>query len=197
MSTPQYAASDYQVAFKNILPSGDAWPDDINAVTNLTLAGLQPVYERTTARANDLLREVVPSSTLELLPEWEATYGLPDPCAGLSPTIEARRAQVVARAGATGGQDIPYLIRFAANLGYPITITQFTPSRFPFRLGQPFGGEAWAHAWQVNALTFTIERFTLGTSSLGEPFASWGNSVLQCEMQRIAPAHTIVNFFYS
>ena len=108
-----------------------------------------------------------------------------------------RRAQVVARLVALGGQSVPYFIAVALALLYPITITEFEPSRFGRRFGSRFGGDAWAHTWQVNAPTFTITRFRFGTSAFGEPFAVWDNTVLLCEMKRLAPAHTVLLFNFN
>ncbi|WP_197520275.1 putative phage tail protein, partial [Paraburkholderia tropica] len=54
-------------------------------------------YERSTSRANYLLIDSFPPTAYELLPEWESTLGLPDPCAGEAPTIPQRQAQVLAR----------------------------------------------------------------------------------------------------
>ena len=105
-----------------------------------------------------------------------------------------RQQQVAARFVAGGGQSVAFFVGFAATLGYPITITQFTPSRFHRGFGQPFGGVDWAHAWQVNAPTFTVERFAFGRDAFSEPFATWDNTVLFCEIRRLAPAHTTVLF---
>src|SRR5260363_17238 len=79
------------------------------------------------ARANRLLRDICISSTVELLPEWEATLGLPDPCTGPLSTVQARRAQAVARFANTGGQSAAHFIRMAAQLGYAISITCYAP----------------------------------------------------------------------
>lgn len=152
---------------------------------------------RQAARSNNLLLASFPASTVEQLPEWESALGLPDPCAGPSPTIQARQQQVVARFIAGGGQSVPFFESYAATLGYDITITEFAPSRFGNAFGRPFGGEPWAHAWQVNAPSFTIERFKFGTDGFGEPSTNWGNTVLQCELNRLKPAHTILIFSYS
>ncbi|WP_129240846.1 YmfQ family protein [Achromobacter veterisilvae] len=189
-------AGDFLQAFLKLLPRGRVWSRDLSSVQNRTLLGLNKVYETNTARANQLLVDVFPGSTYELLPEWEATLGLPDPCAGPAPTVQARRAQVVARLVATGGQSIPYFTTLAKNLGYEITITQFMPSRFGKRFGTPFGGADWAHSWQVNAPTFTVNRLRFG-DSFGGPFAYWNNNVLQCELLALRPAHTVLNFSYS
>lgn len=189
-------AADFLQAFLKLLPRGRVWSRDLGTVQNNGLLGLNTIYETNTARANQLLVDAFPGTTFELLPEWEFTMGLPDPCAGPAPTIQTRRAQVVARLTATGGQSIPYFVALAETLGYQITITQFMPSRFGKRFGSPFGGTDWAHAWQVNAPTFTVNRLHFG-DSFGVPFAFWTNNVLQCELLAVAPAQTILNFSYS
>ncbi len=178
------------------MPRGRVWPRDADAIQSRTLAGCAPTYTRLTARANNVISDGFPGSTYELLPEWEASLGLPDPCAGAAPTTQQRRNQAVSRLIATGGQSISYFTAVAAALGYTITITQFAPSRFGRPFGRAFGGVAWAFAWQVNAPTFTVNSFQFG-GSFGAPFANWGNNVLQCELKAYAPAHTTVLFSYS
>lgn len=196
MLAPNYSAADYLQALLALLPRGRVWPKDPDSQQVKVLSGFTPAFERLTGRANNLLIDAFPGTTYELLPEWESTLGLPDPCAGEAPTIQLRVAQVVARLTATGGQSIAYFKAIAAALGYAITITQFVPSRFGKPFGSLFGGIEWAFAWQVNAPTFTVTHAQFG-GSFGTAFASWGNNVLQCELQSYAPAHTIVNFSYS
>jgi uncharacterized protein YmfQ (DUF2313 family) len=198
MAAPVYRAEDYLAALQALMPRGRVWPRDSDAIQTKTLAGLAPSYVRNNQRAAAVLVESLPSTTYELLPEWEATLGLPDPCAGPSPTIEGRRAQVVARFAGSGGQSIPYMVSFAANLGYTITITEFVPAQVGLlRAGQPLNGAAWAYAWQVNYALNTIRNARVGAFSAGEPLASWGNAVLECELESIAPAHTVPIFTYS
>lgn len=189
-------AADFLQAFLKLLPPGRVWSRDSGSVQNGALLGLNTIYETNTARANQLLVDVFPGSTFELLPEWEATLGLPDPCAGEAPTIQARVAQVVARMTATGGQSVSYFKNLAAKLGYTVTISQFVPSRFGACFGKPFGGADWAYAWRVNAPTFTVNLNRFG-GAFGASFSWWNNNVLQCELAAAAPAHTILNFSYS
>ncbi|PRF79647.1 phage tail protein [Burkholderia multivorans] len=196
MRAPNYTAADFLRALQSLLPRGRVWPRDPDANQTKVLSGFTPCFEALAARAANLLIDAFPGTTYELLPEWEATLGLPDPCAGEAPTTEQRVAQVVERFVATGGQSIPYFKAVAKALGYEITTTQYVPAQFGMRFGAPFGGNDWAFAWQVNAPTFSVSHLTFG-GSFGTPFANWGNNVLQCELQRIAPAHTILNFSYS
>lgn len=197
MLAPNFKAADFLAAMQALLPRGRVWPRDQDAVQTKTLSGLAPSYERQTARANYLLVDAFPSTTYELLPEWESTLGLPDPCAGPAPSLAQRRAQVIARFTSVGGASIAQLVAFAASLGYPISITQFAPARAgQLRVGQPLSGVAWAFAWQINAPLNTVVRARAGSAVAGDPLASWGNSVLECELRAVMPAHTIPIFSY-
>jgi uncharacterized protein YmfQ (DUF2313 family) len=130
-----------------------------------------------------------------MLDEWEATLDLPDPCAGPEPTVALRQAQVTARLIAGGGQSIAYFVSFAATLGYAITIEQFAPARADALLAdEPLYDPAWAFAWRINAPEFTIDYLCADTGRADDPLASWENTVLICEMSRLAPAHTIPLF---
>ncbi|TAL89295.1 MAG: DUF2313 domain-containing protein [Candidimonas sp.] len=192
-----FSADDFKTALFRLLPRGRAWPRDPGSVQGSVLSAFAQGFADHSDRSFNLLKDAFPPTTYELLPEWESTLGLPDPCAGPLPTIQQRVAQVVARFTYTGGQSAAYYESVASNLGYLITITQFAPSRFGRTFGKSFGGQDWAYAWQVNAPTFTTNAFRFGAGSFGEPFAAWNNNVLSCELQAIAPAHTILNFKFS
>lgn len=198
MPIPDWTVDDHLSAAQALLPRGRAWPRDPSSVQAQTLRTLVATFKRLTDRGAYLLTDAFPSTADELLPEWEASLGLPDPCAGESPTIALRQAQVTARFTAGGGQSIAYFVNFAKTLGYTITIDQFSPFRVGIStVGTPLYGEAWAFAWQVNAPQFSISYFSVSISAVGEPLATWGNTVLQCELRRLAPAHTTVIFNYT
>lgn len=198
MAAPQFSAQDYLQALQALLPRGHVWPRDADATQTKLVAALARVYERTNLRADQLLSDAFPATTFELLPEWEETLGLPDPCAGPAPTVGARRAQVVARVKAQGGQSVAYLTAFAASLGYTITITQYVPARAGLlKAGQPLNGPDWAHAWSVTAPGNTVTHAQAGTLAAGEPLAYWGNTVLGCELAEVKPAHSTLFFNYT
>ncbi|MBW9336188.1 DUF2313 domain-containing protein [Herbaspirillum sp. RU 5E] len=197
MRIPTYTKQDFLNALQGLLPSGLVWPREQGSVLADTLSGLAPTFVRHAARAANLLIDANPATTVELLPEWEATLGLPDPCAGGSPTLQQRRQQVVARFANSGGQSIPYFINFAFDLGYTVQTKEFAP----FRCGQscagdPVGGEEWSYTWAVIAPVVSPVYFRTGQSTAGEPLAAWQNTVLECELKRIKPAHTLLQFIY-
>jgi uncharacterized protein YmfQ (DUF2313 family) len=197
MGAPNYTASDFANAIHALMPRGLAWPRDATAVQAQVIAGLAPTWQRHTAANNELLVDAFPATAVQLLPEWESTLGLPDPCAGESPTLQGRQQQVVARLTNSGGQSIPYFIAYAETLGYSVTVTEYTP----FRMGQqtmgcPLGLEEWAFTWRINAPAETITYFSMGQSAMGQALESWGSAVLECELRAIKPAHTYLNFGY-
>jgi uncharacterized protein YmfQ (DUF2313 family) len=195
MAAPNYQAPDFANVIHALMPRGLVWPRDPTAVQAQVIAGLAPTWARHTASNNQLLVDAFPATSVELLPEWEATLGLPDPCAGESPTLQGRQQQVVARLTNSGGQSVPYFIAYAKTLGYDVTVTEFAP----FRAGQssagdPVGTQDWFFTWQITAPLNTITYFLAGQSGAGQPLESWGNEVLQCELTAIKPAHTYLNF---
>ncbi|MCY0854350.1 YmfQ family protein [Cupriavidus sp. D39] len=197
MSAPNYSAADYLAAMQALMPRGRVWPRDADSTQSKVLAGLVQIYARNNARASGLLIDAFPVTTVELLPEWELTLGLPDPCAGVSPTIQVRRNQVVAKLASSGGQSVAYFIGLAANLGYDAQVENHAPFRCgQSRAGQPVGSPDWFFAWSLHAPSASVIRFRAGQSAAGEALGSWGNAVLECEIRAVAPAHSIVLFAY-
>ena len=195
MALPSFSTADFRAALLRLLPTGRIWSREPGSMPYQLATVWAPTFQRNSARAANLITDAFPSTTVELLTEWEATLGLPDPCAGDGATIELRRAQVVARLTDSGGASKAYFIAFARTLGYDITITEFAPRRFGIRFGTPFGGDDWAYAWQVSIPSFSLTPRRFG-DVFGEPYATWGATVIQCEFEARKPAHTILLFDY-
>jgi uncharacterized protein YmfQ (DUF2313 family) len=157
--------TDFLAAVQALLPQGRAWSRDPAAKLTALLDGWARAYASVDARQSNLLIDAFPASTVELLPEWEATLGLPDPCLGQLPTIAQRQAQVLARIGAVGGQSIPYLIAFAAILGFAVGIQEFAP----FRAGVSHAGDSVNGAQAPTA----GEYFTAGDGAAGDALVDW------------------------
>lgn len=85
------AASVYAGMQARLLPPGRLW-HFLDAMLTDLLLGAADELARLDARGDDLLREAEPSTATELLPEFERELGLDE-----APTIEERRARVVAR----------------------------------------------------------------------------------------------------
>jgi uncharacterized protein YmfQ (DUF2313 family) len=122
------SGDDYGNAFLALLPQGQAWPKSPGTTLNLTCLGLAEYWGFVDGRAADLLEvESDPRITLELLPDWERNWGLPDPCWSQAQTIGQRQRELVLRMTMIGGQSRQFFIDTAAYLGYSITISEFRP----------------------------------------------------------------------
>lgn len=189
----QYAAQERVLA-----PRGPIWRAEPGSKLAQFLEGLAVLFRQVHARALDLLEEVDPRSTFELLTDWERVAGIPGPCLVLGETIQQRRAALVQRLTATGGASRAYFIGLAAALGYgAVTITEFNPFRVGDRVGSSVTGDTAQFVWQVNSPdAVAITSFAAGRSVAGEPLRAWGNDQLECVFNELKPAHTTVLFAY-
>ena len=169
-------SNDYADHLRALLPRGRAWSRDPASVLGRLLDAWAQTFARIDARAADLVRESDPRQAVELLSDWERVTSLPDPCAGLNPTQAQRRGQVVARLRGTGGPTPAGFEAYAEDLGFDVQVATLTPFRVGWsRCGDRLGGPDMATAWLVSAPT-------------GD------NTVLECELRALAPAHSTVLF---
>ena len=121
------SGEDYGTAFLALLPQGQAWPKDPGTTLDLACRGLAEYWGFVDSRAADLLeRESDPRYTIELLPDWERNWGLPDPCYTAPQTIGERQlALIIMRMTMQGSQSRQFFIDVAAQIGYTITITEY------------------------------------------------------------------------
>lgn len=195
---PRPASADYADAELAHLPIGRAWARDGGSVLSNLLAAFAPTFSNLAERALYSLRESpAGDDLLEMLPEWEETLSLPDPCSGPDATIELRQMHVRARLTQLGGQSVPYFTAYAAALGYTITVEEFAPARYGRRnYGLPRYGADWAYVWRVHAPSTTTTPAQYGSHRSGEPYTAWQSNSLVCELNRIKPAHTALLFAY-
>jgi uncharacterized protein YmfQ (DUF2313 family) len=117
---------DYGTALLALLPQGQAWPKRPGTTLDLACRGLAYYWGDVDRRAADLLeQESDPRITLELLPDWERAWGLPDPCYAEPQSIAERQQALVMRMTMLGAQSREFFIGVAASIGYTITITEY------------------------------------------------------------------------
>jgi uncharacterized protein YmfQ (DUF2313 family) len=213
------SGDDYAWALLSLLPQGQAWPRDPGTTLVKTITGLAEEWGFFDGRAADLLeRESDPRATLELLPDWERNWGLPDPCfAGLPQTIGDRQKLLVLKMTLLGAQSREFFIEAAARLGYTITISEFAPfmagvsqagdTRKPPLDPNPLVGEyRWyigpkemRFYWTVHVGLGKLTWFRASKGQAGvDPHLRIGKALdLECLIRRWKPAHTEVVFDYS
>ena len=186
---------DYVRLLKSLLPKGKLWEIAEQSNFKKLLEGMALEFARLHTRARQLIKEVDPRSTVELINEWETLTGLPDPCVSLTQTLQQRRLAVVEKLTRIASLSPRYYIEVANALGYEVSITEFKPFRVgASKMGESVNGLDWQFTWRVNAPAVTVRVFILGQSGMGEPLRVWGNEILACAIKRVKPAHTFVVF---
>ncbi|WP_432721301.1 DUF2313 domain-containing protein [Jeongeupia wiesaeckerbachi] len=191
------SADDYREQLSALLPQGLAWPRDPDTILQRTLGSFGAGLAKLDTYGDALLDEAWPRSSYGLLADWERVAGLPDECSVLGQTLESRRNAVAAKLAARGGQSPAYFIGIAAQYGHvDATITEFRARRYGrARNGQRFGGWGWQYVWQLNLPAQTVEQRNSG-DPFGEYYQVWGDSQLECVINKLKPAHTRVFFTY-
>jgi len=180
---PQWTTFDFYSAFQRLMPRGRAWRKDAGAVISQVLLALMPSFWRLVQAATYLLVDAFPATTIDLIPEWELSLGLPDFCTPLSPKIHQQQEAIVQKLTRAGGQSKAYFIGVAASLGYTITIVESAPA---------------TRIWTVHATpTGPTSLFLAGQSRAGDLLQQNGsNTQLECVFNLIKPADTSLIFSF-
>lgn len=194
----RYSIDEYTAALQVLMPSGLVWPQRFNGVQTSTLRALARSFQRSDEDARDLIDAAFPSTATAMLPEWEATLGLPDLCAiGEIDSIAQRQRAVVSKLFGIGGQSVAYFIRVAEALGYTISITQYRQACAGMSVcGDALNGEDWPFTWLITAPETTINHAQCGLTYCGDPLRTWGNKQLECRLTALNPSHTLLKFGY-
>ncbi|MBW4089888.1 MAG: DUF2313 domain-containing protein [Proteobacteria bacterium] len=195
----QYTQAGFQAGVQRLFPGGRAWPRRLTS-TLAALAGAigDTFYQLHVQMVLLLDVESDPAQAVQLLPDWETDYGLPDPCTPANPPLTLRHAALMAKIAGIGGQSAAYYISVAAALGYTITITTWTPPVYGVATygGASYLSPAWRFAWQVNAPTITVDFAKYGESVYGDAFWSIDDTTLECRLRAIAPGYGVLWFKY-
>lgn len=192
---PRPTLAEWLAATMDLWPTGRAWSRDPNA----TLARISGVIaqERKTRheRALALLEtEAVPTSAVELLPEWEQALGLPDPCRAVPGTLAERWAAVADVFFADHPPTSDNMVTWAASAGWNVTIRE----QRAFVAGVSMAGDAAGEddfVWVVTVLDQVRSYFRAGRNAGGDPLWTYPDlTTLKCILQRAAPAHTRLYF---
>jgi len=215
--------ADYALALGNLLPWGPAWPRHPTSVLMQVIAGLANYWGFVDGRAADLLEvESDPRLTIELLPDWERNWGLPDPCWTAAQSIAQRHAQLIMKMTLLGGQSRDFFIKWAAWLGYTITITEYSPfecavsqmgdtREMEFWNGTPgdtpdipyyrwyIGPEEQRFFWTVHVANAPLDWFRMGEAEAGihHHLEIGEPEDLMCLLDRWKPAQTKIVYDFS
>jgi uncharacterized protein YmfQ (DUF2313 family) len=210
------SGADYAQAFLALLPQGQAWPRYPATTLVQTVEGLNGYWGSVDGRAADLLEiESFPKTTVELLPDWERNFGLPDPCFPDATSIPERQNMLVLVMTLIGGQSRSFFQSISEWTGHQISIAEWAPfmcgvsevgeTRFEYDdtglyrwyLGPPEN----RFYWYVQSDDAVLEWFRCGTSysqcGVHPHLQIITSSPIDCLLNRWKPAHTELVFDYS
>ncbi|MET4734744.1 uncharacterized protein YmfQ (DUF2313 family) [Thalassospira sp. MBR-102] len=198
------------------MPPGAAWQGfrDYDGVGRDFLRAKCSTWVEVDLAADRLVIESQPARAIEMLADHETQVGLPDCCfqtAGLP--IEDRRAAVLTRYRARGGQRPGYFIGLAETLGYQTAIVEYRPFMVGISqvggantsgnddsvrydmLGATADMRAW---WRMRVLGPRVTWFRVGVSTLGQdPLARISRAEdLECLLGRYMPAQSFLTMAY-
>lgn len=194
----------YRALFRKLLPLGWAWNAEPDGAFDKFLNSLASEPARVELRGYDLIKELDPYQTFEMLDNWERLLGIPDECTpeGYNPGLSERRYRIVQKLAMIGGQSPDFFKNVARMMGYDIDVYEVLNYR-AFRVGISRVGEPltngidWAFAFQVKAPAEFARYFRVGLSTVGERLVIVENSTLECIIRKFAPAHTVPVFSYT
>lgn len=189
------SAEQYRDLMLALQPPGSALPRDIESTWARLLLALAGELARIDGRTEDLVKESDPRTTFEMLSDWERVLGLPDDCVTDPLSVSQRRDAVVAKLTTLGSMSKNFYIAIAATMGFTITIDEFEPFTCDSTVDTPLYGMDWQFCWRVNAPEQTVRYWTVD-DDVSMPLAAWGNQLLECVLNRIKPAHTVIDFSY-
>lgn len=181
---------DYETLMHMLLPRGPAWSD-----ADPLLLGLAPELARLHIRGDDLMREVNPATTTELIDRYEALTGLPDECVPDNvQSLLQRQRRLDAKISVAGGINLAFYRDTLDRLGYTdVTIKQYQDAS---ETPDPEWGDLWRFYWEVSIpVDATIEWFTCN-SACNNAIRTWGDTVAECVLDKLKPSHTIINYVY-
>lgn len=192
-------ADDYRNQMIALQPRGMALPTHEESDWVKLLAALAEEKARADGRVEQLLKEMDPRTTFEMLEDWERVLDLPDPCRIGDPGgLGERRDAAAAKMIQTGSQTPAYFVAIANRLGYDITIEEIPLSMSGGLVagGELSGTEEDRFWWRVNVPVQLSGNFIAGNSVAGDELGSYRPNELECRFGRLKPAHTQIEYQY-
>ena len=192
----------YRDQLHALLPAGRAWPEDSGTTLDSLVRAFASQFSATDRSASRLLDEILPSTTFQLLPDWERVAGLPDDCSVATSDVTIRRASLLAVLVTQATLHADQFVAVAARFGITITVDELDQTRaetYAAAQTPPLDvtNGKWRFIWWINIPSSSDIRRFRTTSRVNERLTTFErNTEMECRLAKIAPAHTVVVFSY-
>lgn len=192
------ARTKHLMMLQALLPPGIAWTREPGKVLTRLLDGFSGLFATIDKRAEDLIYESDPTTTTEMLEDWERVTGLPDPCLGPGPSEAIRRERLRTRLIPPETCNPSDIISLAASLGYQgCTIQELDTFRCTSQCTESLYSEDSIFSWVlVVPATANIQHFTTQSRCTDQLAGISGHELLECVIRETTPIHTEVMFAY-
>lgn len=150
---------------------------------------------------NEVLREMDPSTTEDLINRWEREYGIPDECLSVAFDIETRRQNVLIKIGMNGVVTVQDFVDLALRFGVVVEVfpAKSDPNiTFPLAFPWLFMSEKAAKFTLIVKLPAELGTniFPFNVTKFPFPFSSTNGNIIECVFRRLVAANINVIFRY-
>lgn len=179
---------------KSLLPQGHIWEAQKGSLFHKIICAMAVEFTRVELRKQALFKELNPTSTSEMIPEWEKLLGIPNKATGpiSQLTYQARKKFIFTFYTMTGGSRAEYYKRVIKSFGFDVEIKEIKNFRVGLsRVGDPLTNGNWRNAIEVRASNVPEFKFRVGQSAVGDPLVVRSNELIKNIMEEIKPAHVV------
>lgn len=178
------------------MPRGIIWQRATSLDLYKYAQGYAPRLERAEASADNLLFEMRPESTLQLLPEWEEYLGLPECVAEPVTNLEYRRYAVVEKYHRKGGLQAWNIQKLATDLGFTVEVDETFPHHCMRSCTYPLWEQKYRYILRVTVYGIPGAYMTCLDDIL-TPLLTSDARVLECTLQRYKVGGLFYEFYYA
>lgn len=189
-----HAVEQWGEALLQQMPRGRAWPRDPDANLPKYVMGFAKRLAQLELSADQLLLEMRPETTVQLLPEWEQYLGLPE-CEMTDQSFDMRRNAVVEKYHRKGGLQTWMVEQIAAALGFTVKVSEQWPHHVLRNVNFPLYPSSTRFILRVDVIGIPEERFTVLDNVL-TPLRGNAPLVLECVLNRLKLAGFYYDFNY-
>lgn len=189
-----HSVAQWGDALQQQMPRGRAWPRDPDAYLPKYVLGFARRLAVLELSADQLLLEMRPETTNQLLPEWEAYLELPE-CEATEQSFERRRAAVVEKYHRKGGLQTWMIEQIAAALGFTVKVYEQWPHHVLRSVIYPLYPAETRFILRVDVIGMPEDLFTVLDNVL-TPLRGDAPPVLECVLNRLKLAGFYYDFNY-
>jgi len=195
-----FTAKDYAYQLDELLPRGPIWKRRQGTVLDAFIFALSNELARVNNKAESILDEADPRTSMELLENWFNDWGIPSAClaALADPSLEEKRKELITKIISSRSLTAEFFKEVAETLGYECEIVTYSAFTVADTVEKPLFGTEWntSYAMGIRVKSQSPTKLFTANWTVDQPLAVWGDQLFECLMRELIPAHVIAIFEY-